>query len=161
MSWVNTWNGAAPTGVRIDVSGSITTAIDLPVTEQFAFDGVPPGTYTFAVTPLVSSVPGDASNVVTLTFPGTCSGAAESADGVQREHAGRRRVYLDWLPPTSGRRGDALRRARDRQRSPELPAHGPHVLGTRGAGQLHREHRGGGAVRNERCRRAAQTVVVP
>ena len=101
LSWVNTWNGAAPTGVRIDVSGSITTAIDLPVTEQFAFDGVPPGTYTFTVTPLVAGVPGDSSNAVTLTFPGTCPAPPNPPLAFSLStQAGR--VYLDWLPPSSG-----------------------------------------------------------
>jgi len=32
-----------------------------------------------AVTPLINSVPGDASNVVTLTFPGTCGGPPGSS----------------------------------------------------------------------------------
>ncbi len=150
LSWVNPLNGGASTGMRIDVSGSITTAIDLPVTEQFAFDGVPPGTYTFAVTSLINSVPGDASNVVTLTFPGTCSRAARDAEGVQRQHPGRPDLPRLAAADVRGR-GDALRRARDGSVHRKLPADCPHVLRTGAAGQLHREHRVGRTVRHERA----------
>ena len=101
LSWTNTWSGATLTGIRLDVSGSITTAIDLPPTEQFTFGSVPPGTYTFAVSPLVGAVPGDASNAVTLTFPGAC-GAPPNPPTAFSVSAQGGRVFVDWLPPTTG-----------------------------------------------------------
>jgi hypothetical protein len=101
LSWTNTWNGAALTGVRIEVGGTVITAIDLPPTERFTFAGVPPGTYTFVVSPLVGAVPGDSSNVVTLTFPGAC-GAAPNPPAAFSASTQGGRIYLNWLPPSSG-----------------------------------------------------------
>jgi hypothetical protein len=101
LSWTNPSNGAPLTGVRLHISGSVLTAIDLPPTESFTFDAVPPGTYTFVLTPLISTVPGDSSNAITLTFPGTCAASPHppAAFGVSTQDG---RVYVDWLPPASG-----------------------------------------------------------
>ena len=94
LSWTNTWSGAALTGIRLDVSGSITTAINLPPTEQFTFGSVPPGSYTFAVSPLVGAVLGDASNAVTLTFPGAC-GAPRTRR--RRSASAHKAVGCSWI----------------------------------------------------------------
>lgn len=101
LSWQNTWTGAAPTALRLDVVGSITTAVTLPVTESFTFRGVPPGTYTFTVTALDGSTAGAASNGVTLTFPGSCGGVPGTPIAFSASTQGGR-VFLDWLPPASG-----------------------------------------------------------
>ena len=101
LSWVNPSSGSTFTGIRLEINGSFVGAIDLPPTESFTFDGVPPGTYTFTVAPLVGAVPGDSSNVVTLAFPGTCAAPPSLPRAFSVSTQGGR-VYVDWLPPASG-----------------------------------------------------------
>lgn len=101
LSWRLPLEGPAPTGIRVAVSGVLTTSLDLPPTESFAFPAVPPGTYTFTVSALNGPNASAASNVVTLTFPGTCGGALNPPSAFSASTQGGS-VFLDWLPPTSG-----------------------------------------------------------
>jgi hypothetical protein len=101
LSWTNTWSGATLTGVQLLVGGSASATITLPVTESFTYSGVPPGTYTFAVTALNGAAPGGATSTVQVTFPGTCASPPNPPTAFSLStHGGR--VYLNWLPPASG-----------------------------------------------------------
>ena len=74
LAWRNTFEGGAPTSLLLDVSGTLSATLPLPLATTFSFAGVPPGTYTLslrAANPAGTSGP---SNPVTLTFPGACSG---------------------------------------------------------------------------------------
>ena len=53
------------------------------------------------MSPLVGAVLGDASNAVTLTFPGAC-GAPPNPPTAFSVSAQGGRVFVDWLPPTTG-----------------------------------------------------------
>ncbi len=101
LSWTNTWSGATLTGLQLLVGGSAGATITLPVTESFTFSGVPAGTYTFAVTALNGGAPGGATSTVQLTFPGTCAGPPNPPTAFSLSTQGGR-VYLNWLPPSSG-----------------------------------------------------------
>ncbi len=101
LSWTNTWEGASLTGLQLLVSGPVSATLTLPVTESFVYAGVPPGTYTFAVTALNGGAPGGATSAVQLTFPGTCAGAPEPPTAFSLSTQGGR-VFVDWLPPASG-----------------------------------------------------------
>lgn len=101
LSWRNTWEGAAPTAVRLTVSGSLAGVLDLPLAEAFTFPNVPPGTYTFSVTTTAGGVASAPSSPVTLSFPGTCPGAPQPPTALSASTRGGT-VYLDWLPPASG-----------------------------------------------------------
>ncbi len=101
LSWRNALEGPAPTGIRLSVTGALTTTLDLPPTESFTYPTVPAGTYTFTVRALNGSAAGPASTPVTLTFPGTCMGVP-SAPSTFTASTQAGSVFLDWLPPTSG-----------------------------------------------------------
>lgn len=101
LAWTPTFTGGQPTGVVLDVSGPVAGSLPLGLVETFSFAGVPPGTYNFSVRQTNAAGTSLPSNVVTLTFPGGCSGvpampanfAATAAGGV---------LTLFWEPPTSG-----------------------------------------------------------
>jgi hypothetical protein len=76
LAWHN-GAGPAPVAMALDVTGTITTSLTLPRAESFSFSDVPAGTYTVAVRAVdAAGRRSDASNSVTLTFPGTCAAPA-------------------------------------------------------------------------------------
>ncbi len=72
LTWRNATTGPAATGVRLDVTGALTTSVSLPRVESFSHSGVPAGTYTFAVRAFNASGTSLPSNPVTLTFTPGC-----------------------------------------------------------------------------------------
>ena len=100
LAWQNTAAGGAPTEIRLDVTGAVTTSLTMPASESFVFNGVPPGTYTFAVRAMNASGISTASNPVTLTFPGTCSApSTPAAFSIETNGA---HVSIAWGLPANG-----------------------------------------------------------
>jgi hypothetical protein len=101
LAWQNTFAGGAPSGMVLDVSGDRSEHRQLPpLTDQFSFSGVPPGTYTFALRAFNDSGESSPSNAVTLTFPGTCSPPTTPAN-FSASNSGNT-IVLRWSPPASG-----------------------------------------------------------
>ena len=101
LSWTNTQNGGSATGLVLSVAGPVSGTLPLPVTETFAFSGVPPGTYTFSVTAVNAAGVSAPSPAVTLAFPGACSGLPfPPTDLTATSTAGN--VFLAWSAPASG-----------------------------------------------------------
>ena len=94
LTWRNTFLGGPPTSNVVNVTGAVTASLPVGAAESFTFSPVPGGTYTFSVTAANASGASAASNPVTLTFPGACSGAplmSERISGLQdRQHDLRR-----------------------------------------------------------------------
>jgi hypothetical protein len=101
LSWTNPLSGPLPTGALLQVSGSVTATIPLGASENFSFASVPPGTYTFRVASVAGGGVSPPSPPVTLTFPGTCTGAPNPPTAFSASTQGRV-AYLDWLPPAAG-----------------------------------------------------------
>ena len=101
LSWTNTFNGGAPTGVQLHVTGAHTGSFPHGVVDTLSFNDVPGGTYTFTLT--ASNAAGDSppSNPVTLTVPDACSGppGVPTYFAVARSD---RSLTLTWHPPVSG-----------------------------------------------------------
>jgi YVTN family beta-propeller protein len=74
LAWRNTFEGGAPTALFLDVSGSLSATLPLPLADTFSFAGVPAGTYTLRLRAANASGLSGPSNPVTLTFPAACSG---------------------------------------------------------------------------------------
>jgi hypothetical protein len=101
LSWTNAYNGGIPTGVTLQVSGAVTASIPLPVGETLAFSGVPPGTYTLALTASNGAGTSAPSAPVTLTFPAACAGPPAAPTNMSAGvSAGI--VTLAWDPPAAG-----------------------------------------------------------
>jgi hypothetical protein len=101
LSWRSTASGGTPTALRLDVGGAISTSLPLPVSETFAFTGVPPGTYTFSVRAANATGTSAASTPVTLTFPSACSGVPQAPANLQVSRTGSQ-LALSWDPPAAG-----------------------------------------------------------
>lgn len=101
LSWRLTYGGGEPTNVFLDVSGAINASVPIGAVDSFSLGGVPPGTYTFAVRSQNAGGVSTASNPVTLTFPGACSGAPTAPTNYLFYKVGNA-VYLVWDPPATG-----------------------------------------------------------
>lgn len=100
LSWRNTAGGGTPAAMRVEVSGAISATLPIPVGETFAFSGVPPGTYSFAVRAANSAGTSSPSAPVTLTFPGTCATPQPPAN-LQVTRGGNQ-LAVTWEPPANG-----------------------------------------------------------
>ena len=101
LSWKNSDVAGAATAIALDVTGSVNTQLLLPRGEAFAFDNVPPGTYSLSVRATNAFGSSGPSNLVALSFPGPCSGAPLAPANVRIYKAGFR-VYVYWDPPAAG-----------------------------------------------------------
>ncbi|MCC7124471.1 MAG: M36 family metallopeptidase [Acidobacteria bacterium] len=102
LAWKNTFLGGAPTGLVLDVTGSLTTSIPIGVSEGFSFAGVPGGSYTLQLRATNAGGSSAASNPVSLTFPAaSCTGAPQAP---QNPHAYRigNQIFVIWDPPAAG-----------------------------------------------------------
>lgn len=101
LAWRTTFGGGEPTYLRLDVSGSVTTSVRLPLGESFSLDGVPPGTYTLRLRAGNAAGLSGSSNAMTLSFPSACSGAPRPPVNFQASGVGRV-LSLSWEAPTAG-----------------------------------------------------------
>ncbi len=101
LSWTSTLDGGDPARLWLQVSGSLSGVLPVPAGESFRFDGVPPGTYTFSLVAENDAGPSAPSNAVTLTFPGTCTGAPQAPSGFRAWQVGTT-ATIAWDPPRSG-----------------------------------------------------------
>lgn len=101
LAWTPTFDGGTPTNAVLDVTGAFTGSLSLGSADRFEFPLVPPGQYTFTVRQTNAVGASVASNAVTLTFPGGCSGVP-AAPVRLRTIQGGGRVTVFWDPPPDG-----------------------------------------------------------
>jgi subtilisin-like proprotein convertase family protein len=101
LTWRNTFDGTAPSGIVLDVTGAATVSVPLPLTESFSYSGVPPGNYTFSVRAVNAAGISAASNSRSATFPGACSGAPQTPANFRAFRSGPT-LFVDWDPPGIG-----------------------------------------------------------
>lgn len=101
LSWRTTFEGAAPTGMWLDVAGSVNDRLLIGPGETFSFSPVPAGSYTLSVRAANDAGTSAPSNRVTLTFPSACSGAPLAPIRFLAYRVGRR-VSVVWDPAASG-----------------------------------------------------------
>lgn len=101
LAWTPTFGGGAPTGAVVDVTGAVSASVPIGPGDTFSFNGVPSGTYTFAVRQTNAAGTSAPSAPVTLTFPSACSATPQTPlHLVAYSVAGR--VLLQWDPPSAG-----------------------------------------------------------
>ena len=101
LSWNNTFGGGAPTGVVLDVTGSLATSIPLGLANSFTYPAVPAGTYNLSLRATNAAGVSGSSNVVTLTFPGACSGVPQAPANFLATRAGNL-ITVTWDSPPAG-----------------------------------------------------------
>ncbi len=74
LAWRNTLDGGLPTNTFLRVTGDANLTVPLGNTETFRYNGVAGGVFNVAVFNGNAGGTSADSNVVTLTFPATCSG---------------------------------------------------------------------------------------
>ena len=101
LQWRNTFGGGVPAGAVLDVTGTHSLSLPLGDTEAFSIGPVPNGTYTFRVRNGNGGGAGPASNPVTLTFPGACSGAPQAPTRFLAYRIGTT-LNVVWEAPSAG-----------------------------------------------------------
>ncbi|MEP7118882.1 MAG: proprotein convertase P-domain-containing protein [Acidobacteriota bacterium] len=103
LTWRNTFAGAQPTSLFLDVTGAITTTLPLPVVESFTYSGVPDGAYTFAVRAANGAGVSAPSNSRNATFGAAagCSGAPNVPANFRAFKSGQT-ITVDWDSPGIG-----------------------------------------------------------
>ena len=101
LAWRNTFAGGTPSGILLDVAGSLTATLPLGLTDSFQFAGVPGGTYTLSLRAINSAGSSASSNSITLSFPGPCSGAPLTPSGLLAVRSGRT-ITVAWDPAATG-----------------------------------------------------------
>jgi len=101
LAWTNTFGGAAPTGLVVDVSGAVSGSLPIGVSDTFAVAGIPAGTYTLSLRAVNGAGVSPSSNAVTVTFPGACSGAPLPPANFLAFNTGNT-LFLGWDTAATG-----------------------------------------------------------
>ncbi|MCC7035347.1 MAG: cadherin-like domain-containing protein, partial [Acidobacteria bacterium] len=101
LEWKNTFGGGAPTGLVLDVTGSLATSLPLTPGERFTFTPVPGGSYTFRLRATNAGGASAPSDPVGLSFPAACTGVPAAPANVLAYRLGST-GYVVWDPPASG-----------------------------------------------------------
>lgn len=101
LAWKNTFAGGAPSDVLLDVTGTLAATLSVGPGESFQFPAVPNGTYTFSLRAENGAGVSAASNSVTLTFPGPCSGVPQVPANLLTMKSGST-IFVYWDPPAAG-----------------------------------------------------------
>ena len=101
LSWTNTSTGGPPQSLVLDVVGTVTASLPLPLSETFMFVGVPAGTYTFALRAVNDTGTSSSSPAVTLTFPNACPGMPQVPQNLSVTRTGPV-LTVSWDPPAAG-----------------------------------------------------------
>ncbi len=101
LAWTNTFGGAAPTGLVVDVAGAVSGSLPIGLSDSLAVGGVPPGTYTLSLRAVNGAGVSPSSNPVTVTFPGACSGAPLPPSNFLAFNSGNV-LFLAWDTASSG-----------------------------------------------------------
>lgn len=101
LSWRNTFGGAAPTAVALDVAGAAVTSILLAPNETAVFGGVPPGTYNVSFRAGNGGGASAPSPTQVVTVPSACT-AALGPPAQPLFYTVGSTVFGLWDPPTGG-----------------------------------------------------------
>ncbi|HYU79444.1 MAG TPA: IPT/TIG domain-containing protein [Vicinamibacterales bacterium] len=101
LSWRNTFAGGTPVSLVLDVTGSQVASMPLGLNDSFMFSGVPAGTYTLTLRALNAAGSSLASNAVTVSFPGGCSGAPATPPNFLAYKIANT-IYVVWDPAPAG-----------------------------------------------------------
>jgi hypothetical protein len=85
----------------LDVTGTLNATLGLPASEAFSIASVAAGTYTIALRASNVQGPSAASNSVTVTIPGPCSGVPGTPENFTVSKNGLL-ITATWSLPTGG-----------------------------------------------------------
>lgn len=96
MAWTNTFSGGAPTHMALDVAGSATATILLPMSEAATFTGIPDGSYTLQLRAINAAGSSPPTSPFTISFPTViCSNPPQPPIRLLTYRIGQT-VYATW-----------------------------------------------------------------
>lgn len=101
MAWKNTYTGGEPTSLLLDVTGGITTTLPLPLSEFFAFNGIPDVTLTLRLRAQNAAGISAQSSSVTVSAPTTSCALPRVPNNFQVGLSGNV-VLATWDMPAGG-----------------------------------------------------------
>ena len=101
VAWRNTFEAGTPSGLWLEVAGTLSGALPLGVGESATYTGVPPGTYTLRVFAANEAGLSQPSPAITLNVPAACSGAPGPVTNVRSWRTGSA-LTVEWDAPTTG-----------------------------------------------------------
>ena len=101
LAWTPTFAGGAPASFVLDVAGSVSASLPLPLLERVSFAGAPAGSYTLSVRAANGAGTSGPSAPVAMTVPGACTGPTGPPTNLLAYVAGGT-TFVVWDPPTSG-----------------------------------------------------------
>ena len=101
MAWQNTFGGGQPASIVMDVTGTATASIALPLAESYTIPGIPNGTFTLRLRATNGAGTSAQSNSVTITGPSTSCALPRVPGAYQATRVGNT-VVMSWDPPSGG-----------------------------------------------------------
>ncbi len=101
LAWTPTFAGGAPDAFVLDVAGSFSASIPLPLLERVSFAGAPAGSYTLSLRATNGAGTSDPSAPVAMTVPGSCSGPTGPPTNLLA-YVSAGTTFVVWDPPTTG-----------------------------------------------------------
>jgi len=101
FAWRNTFGGGAPSGLILDVSGSLSASVPLGLSETATFPVVPAGNYTFSLRATNAWGTSGSSNAISLSVPSACSGPPLPPENFLAYTIGNT-AYVVWDPAATG-----------------------------------------------------------
>jgi len=101
LAWRNNFTGGTPQSLMLDVTGAVTVAVPLPLSESFSLPGIPNGTYTFRLRAVNATGASTQSGSVSLTAPSTTCALPRVPTNFQVTRSGNV-VGATWDTPSGG-----------------------------------------------------------
>ena len=108
LAWRNAFTGGTPDGLLLDVTGSATATLPLPVMESWNLAGTPDGTWTFRLRAVNGAGASSQSGSVTVTAPSTNCALPRVPTNFLVIRTGNV-VSLSWDTPAGGTPATAYR----------------------------------------------------
>jgi hypothetical protein len=108
LAWRNSFTGGTPDGLILDVTGSATVSLPMPLMESWSLPGMPDGTWTFRLRAVNGAGPSSQSSSVTVTAPSSTCGLPRVPTNFLVTRAGNV-VSLSWDMPAGGTPAAAYR----------------------------------------------------
>jgi uncharacterized protein (DUF1800 family) len=101
LAWRNSFTGGTPQSLMLDVTGSATVSLPIPLSEEFSLPGIPNGTYTFRLRAMNAAGASSQSGSVTLTAPSTTCALPRVPTNFQVTKTGNV-ISASWDTPSGG-----------------------------------------------------------
>lgn len=101
LAWRNSFTGGTPQSLMLDVTGSATVSLPIPLSEEFSLPAIPNGTYTFRLRAMNAAGASNQSGSITVTAPSTTCALPRVPTNFQVTKTGNV-ISASWDTPSGG-----------------------------------------------------------